>query len=248
MKHILAIISLFLWTVPSFSQGYAFGVKGGLTVGSQSWNEGGSQNNSLLFKYHGALFIENAPEDATSVAFAQVGYHTRGSAFRFRRGIGVTVDGTQIDIPAFKQEFLFNNAALILGFKRRGVLNVPSAFYTIGLRADYTLSNNLPSCQAPRTGFYFFSQCQDFVRKFNYGLSLSGGWEFNFSDLVGSFIELSVHPDISRQYFQPPITGLNFFDPYTGTSINGIPEQSIRNLTFEISIGFKFLRKVIYVD
>jgi hypothetical protein len=248
MKNAIIISIFSILPICLQAQGYAFGVKGGLTVGSQRWNQGGSYDNSLLIKYHGAFYIESAPEDPTSVIFAQAGYHPRGSAFRYRRTVGVSISGGPVEIPAFKQEFRFNNLALILGFKRRGVLNRPEAFYTIGLRGDYTLNTTLPSCQTPQTGFYFFSQCSEFVRKFNFGLSVSGGYEFKFTDLIGSFVELSVHPDITRQYFQPPVSGLNYYDPYTGGRINSVPEQSIRNLTFEISLGFRFLRKIEYID
>jgi Outer membrane protein beta-barrel domain len=239
---------IFLLPICVKGQGYAFGVKGGLAIGSQRWNQGGSYDNSLLFKYQGSIFIESAPEDPTSVMFAEAGYHVRGSAFRYRRSVGVTVSGSQVEIPAYTQEFRFNNLALILGFKRRGVLNRPDAFYTIGLRGDYTLNTTLPSCQTPQTGYYFFSQCSEFVRKFNFGLSVSGGYEFKFTDLIGSFVELSVHPDITKQYFQPPVSGLNYYDPYTGGRINSIPEQNIRNISFEVTLGFRFLRKIEYID
>lgn len=247
MKNWLLFTLLFSMSFLS-AQSFVFGVKGGLTMGTQRWNQSGSYDNSILFKYHGAAFIESAPEDATSVMFAQAGYHVRGSAFRFRKSVGTTVGGTQVNIPAYTQEFRFNNLSLLLGFKRRGVLNNENAFYTFGLRGEYTLNNNLPSCSAPFSGYYYFSQCQDYVRKFNFGLSVSGGYEFKFSEFFGSFIEVSILPDVTKQYFQPPITGLNYYDPYTGNRISSIPEQSIRNLTLEVSIGFRFLRKVIYVD
>lgn len=230
------------------AQSYAFGVKGGLTAANQRFNGGGSYNNGLLFKYHSALFIENAPEDATSVLYAQVGYHTRGHARRYQRGVAFNYQSGQLqEVPGFKEQFVFNNLGLSVGVKRRGVLNNERAYYAVGLRGEYTLSTNLPD-GANLPGIYsLYYPTKDFVRKINYGLSLSGGYEIPFSDLIGSFLEFSIHPDVSRQYFQPPIT-INSTNLLTGEQIGTIPEQSIRNLTFELTLGFRFLRKVVYTD
>ncbi len=239
---------LFLISTPSlfWAQGsFAWGIKGGLAIGNQRFNDGGTFNNGLLFKYHGDLYIENAPEDATSVIYAQAGLHVRGHARRFQRGIFFDpVSQLPREVPGFTQEFLFNNVGLILGFKRRGVLGKERAFYTIGLRGEYTVNTNLSSSVSSIYSLYF--PTSEFVNKLNYGVSLSGGYEFPFSDLFGGFVEFSVHPDISRQYFQQAIP-LNITDIF-GNRITGIPEQSIRNLSFELTIGVRFLRKVEYVE
>lgn len=240
---ILRII-LFILLTPSvfYAQGFVWGLKSGLSAGSQRWGNGGSYDNSLLFQYHGALFIENAPSDNSSVLFAQAGYHVRGSAFRYRKSVGVDVNGNSFEAPGFTQQFKFNNAALIVGAKRRGVLGKENAFYSIGLRGEYTLSTNLEAANAL---FAFYSQPQkEFTRKINYGLSVAGGYEFPFSELVGGILEVSIHPDISRQYFRPPFVG---WDPFQRQNVT-VQEQSIRNLTIEISLGIKLLRKVEYID
>lgn len=249
MKKGLHISLLFLvFATISWAQGTVYGLKGGLTIANQSFQTGGTSENSLLFKYHGALSIESAPEDNTSTIFAQVGYHTRGHARRFRRGVFLDPLSNQLrETGAFTQEFIFQNAMLMLGFKRRGVLNNEKAYYAIGMRGEYTLKTNLPKLENAPSIYALYFPTQDFVRKFNFGLSLTGGYEHQFSEFVGAFVELSVHPDISRQYWQRPIP-LNLTDPFTGQLISNIPEQSIRNLTFELSIGIRFLRKVIYVD
>lgn len=246
MKIKILSIALLWVSINNLSaQSVAYSVKGGLTAANQRFDGGGTYNNSLLFKYHGALSIENAPDDPTSVLFAQIGYHTRGHARRYQRGIIPNYQTGQLqEVSGFKEEFVFNNLALIVGVKRRGVLNTPNAYYAIGLRAEYTISNNLPGDNANFPSNYsLYYPTKDFVKKFNYGLSLSGGYEFPFSELISGFIEFSVHPDVSRQYFQPAIT-INSSNSPTNT----IPEQSIRNLTFELTLGFRFLRKVIYVD
>jgi hypothetical protein len=223
------------------------GVKGGLAVGQQRWDEQGSAQNSLLFAPQGDLFYESAPEEANSVIFASAGYHVRGSALRSRGGVGVDLNGQPIQFKGFTQRFMFNNAALTLGVKRRGVLGKERAYYAVGLRGEYTLGTNLED-GASGSPYAIFFLTKTYVRKFNGGLSLFGGYEIPFGDMVGAFIEVGIHPDVTRQYFQPPIAGLNFRDPYSGETIRSIPQRSIRNLSFEVTLGFKFLRKVIYLD
>ena len=219
---------------------FAFGVKGGLSIGQQSWNSNATYNNSLLFKYHGAAFIETLGRDTTSVLYAQLGYHVRGSAFRFQNSSGYDVSGNPINIAAYTQEFQFNNVSLQIGAKRRGVLGSEHAYYSIGLRAEYTVSTNL---QLPPlyVAYAYSSPVANFVNKFNYGVSVAGGYEFPFSELVGGFVELSVHPDISKQYFRPPFTA---YDPFQRVNVD-VPQQDIRNISIELSIGFRFLRKVV---
>lgn len=60
----------------SYSQSYAFGVKGGVTAALQSWDNYG---RDPLYNAHWVTFIESADDDKGSV-FAQLGYHVKGSA------------------------------------------------------------------------------------------------------------------------------------------------------------------------
>jgi hypothetical protein len=240
---LLLISSLFIQTTAA--QGYAFGVKGGLAVGQQAWSSGGSATNNLLFKYHGAAFIESvsASDKGQSVLFAQLGYHLRGSAFRYRSGLAYDPNGTPVKIGGFKQEFIFKNIGLILGAKRRGVLGKERAFYTVGIRGEYTVGTNLED--TPQNPFYISTYPEkDYVRKLQYGLSLSGGYEFPFSELVGGFVEFAIHPDLSRQYFRGEYPA---YDGFLRQNVT-VPTQAIRNISFELSIGFRFLRKIEYVD
>ncbi len=243
--HILFLFISVFFAQNIMAQGYAFGVKGGLAIGQQTWNTGGASTNNLLFKYQGSVFIESvsAADKGQSVLFAEAGYHLRGSAFRYRSGAAYDVDGTLRQVDGFTEEFIFKNVGLILGAKRRGVLGQDRAFFTVGLRGEYTVGTNLESA-ARNTLFVSSYPQKEFVRKFQYGLSISGGYEFPFSELIGGFVEFSVHPDLSLQYFRPDFPA---FDPYQRINIV-VPEQGIRNTSFELSIGFKFLKKVEYVD
>jgi hypothetical protein len=229
----------------SHAQGTAFGIKGGLAIGQQKWNTGGASTNNLLFKYQGSVFVESVSQSdkGQSVLFAEAGYHNRGSAFRYRSGVGYDVTGAQVKIDGFKEEFIFRNVGLIIGAKRRGVMGRDKAFYTVGIRGEYTVGTNLES--ASRNLVFSSSYPQkEFVKKLQYGLSISGGYDFPFSELVGGFVEFSVQPDLSLQYFRPAFQA---FDPYQRQNIT-IPEQGIRNVSFELCVGFRFLRKIEYVD
>jgi hypothetical protein len=243
--HILFIFILISTSHFLQAQGYAFGVKGGLGIGQQKWNTGGASSNNLLFKYQGSAFVESvsASDKGQSVLFAEIGYHTRGSAFRYRSGVGFDLTGTQVKIDAFTEEFIFKNIGLNVGAKRRGVLGNDHAFYTVGLRGEYTIGTNLESASRNLVFVSTYPQ-QEFVKKLQYGLSISGGYEFPFSDLVGGFVEFSVQPDLSLQYFRPAFQA---FDPYQRVNIT-VPEQGIRNVSFELSLGFRFLRKIEYVE
>ena len=218
--------------------GYYFGLKGGLLLGTQAWN---NFERDPLVKYQGAVFIESV-DDAFSL-FAQAGLHRKGSAIRGRNFIGI--NNEPFRPPT--QEFIFNNVVLTVGGKKKNWLSASSTWhYMFGLRGDYTVSTNLdeykPINEANNSLFF---PDDAFVQKWNFGVTLGGGAEFELSELVGVILELTVNPDFSLQYRQPAIP--NVYSPITQTNIS-IPERTIRNVTFEISAGFRFLRKVEYID
>lgn len=226
----LSITSFFLLILCTASNGqsYNFGVRVGPSVGFQQWN-GFDQN--ALFAYHGAVFIESFTEDSPSSLYAQVGYFTRGSAFR-----SFSFNGFSLS-----QGFKFNNLSLTVGAKNifRDVGST-KAFYTVGIRGDYTLSTNLT--EYDRFGSPFYPN-DEFVNKINYGLSIGGGIQYQLSEFIGGSLEVTINPDVSKQYQQPQLD--NIINPYTNqqTSINA---REIRNLSIDISLSIRFLRKVEY--
>lgn len=210
-------------------QNFIFGPKGGLTIGSQNWN--GIERDPLL-SYHAALYMEGN-DNPDNALFAQIGYHTRGSAEQVLFFSGAS-NFRQ------RQAFQFNNAALTVGAKKRFKQDKANrAYYGFGVRIEYTLSTNLD--QYSSYGGYF--PVEGFVNKLNYGGTIKLGQEYAFSDVLGAFVEIGVHPDFSNQYAQPQIP--NVISPFTGNTIT-LREQTIRNITFELSIGLRILRKVIY--
>ena len=222
-------------------QSTAFGLKGGLTMGIQKWN---SFDQDPLIKYHGIAFIESGDETAQFAVFAQAGYHLKGSAIR-NRNFYNPINGNIYRPPA--QQFIFKNVSLTLGAKRKyEVSDAAKAFYMFGLRGDYTVGTNLDKYKELNefnNGLFFPDNF--FVRKWNYGVTLGGGLEMAFSDLIGAVLEFTVNPDFSFQYKQQQID--NVRDPYTGQN-RTIAERTIRNITFEVTAGFRFLRKVEYID
>ena len=79
MKKILFFTAFILLSFSSFAQYSAMGVRGGLTVGIQNWS--GTQRQPM-FSYHADFAYEKFNSDKFSYLI-NVGYHSRGSAYRF---------------------------------------------------------------------------------------------------------------------------------------------------------------------
>ncbi len=239
---LLAVIAL-IWTQAP-AQGYYFGLKGGLTIGVQRWND---FERDPLLGYHGILFVETLTEGNQFSLFAQAGYHQKGSAFR-NQLFSSLFNGGFSRAPATK--FIFNNVSLTLGGKQKyDFAGDTKVFYLLGVRGDYTVSTNLGKYEQfnelnPGFAIYPFNT-YEFIRRINYGITIGGGFEVELSEFVGGILEFTVNPDFSDQYRQPPVP--NVTDPYTSQQ-RTLPERRIRNLTFEVTLGLRFLRKVIYIE
>jgi hypothetical protein len=246
-----AKVRCIVWALVLFStisvdaQSYIWGIKGGLTVGTQRWTSFSARSG--LFRYHGDLFIENWSEEDKFALGAQIGYHPRGSGLQF---FGYS-NGTSGSVRSFTQRYIFNNAVLSVYAKQKFTLNDKfKGYYAIGLRGEYTFSSNLPSVNDLAKGsVYNYTPIKENIRPWNFGPLVVAGLQFNYSELVGGFLEFNVSPDLSRQYYQVPINNVILFDPFTGNAVPGsIPEQVIRNISLEITFGFRFLRKIEYID
>lgn len=225
--------------------GYLFGIKGGPSFANQDWS---GLETEFMIGYQGALFLESIPAGGRFSLYGQLGYHTRGSLISRRRGF--TFAGNAVTLPA--DDFRFQNISLAVGAKsvvaytRRADL-----YYLLGLRADYSLSNNLSDYDqligtagvAFRANYPFDDPL--FVNEFTYGAQFGGGALFPISDAMGGFIELTANPDFNFQYSQGPIP--NVIDPF-GAGTRTIPARMIRNFTIELSVGIRFLRSYRYVD
>ncbi|MBK6933483.1 MAG: hypothetical protein IPH12_22505 [Saprospirales bacterium] len=220
------------------AQSTAFVFQGGLSIGFQKWDN--SFDRQPLYKYHAALSIESVNNDNDNASiFAQLGYHVRGSATRFR----FFFQGGGID--QFSEEFQFHNISLILGGKQKFPLGERSRyFYYGGVRGDYTLSTNIDALGLSNPYAPLYYPQVGFMNRWIAGVSLGGGIELPFSDLIGGQLMLSVHPDFLYQYNQPAIP--NVIDPFNPGQNTTIQERRIRNVTIELSLGLRLLRKVVY--
>jgi hypothetical protein len=218
-------------------QSFWFGAKGGAAMNFQSWGDGGfggSVNRDPLFSLNGDLFIESYDEFRKGALYAQAGYHVRGSSFRFFSFNNVFSE---------QQGFQFRNIVAEVGAKK-SLINSDkyNPYFILGVRGEYTISTNLDRYVEFGQLFY---PINEFVRKFNYGVTAGGGFELPVSDLSNVFVEFSLQPDLSFQYEQQPL--FNIIDPWTSQPTN-IGLRQVRNLSIEAKVGIKFLRKVEYID
>jgi hypothetical protein len=225
--------------------GYFFGIKGGLSLGSQDW---ASIETELRPGYHVAGFLESIPTEGTFSFWGQLGYHQRGSRISRRRAI--TFQGNQVRLPA--DAFVFNNISLGIGGKQV-IAYTPLAdlYYLIGIRGEYTVSTNLGEYDqlSATQGIAFRNNypidSYEFINRITYGVTAGGGAYLLLSEKIGAMVELSVQPDLGFQYNQGAID--NVINPIGGGNTS-IGEQAIRNVTIELSVAFRFLRSFIYVD
>ena len=223
------VIIFFLNNVLIAQDGYHFGAKGGITLANQNWNE---NDRSALLAFHGNVFIESRDLDDRGALFAQIGLHTRGSSIR----------NNTFAFNTIQTGYRFQNASLMVGARRVVPANFSAKlYYSLGLRAEYTLSNNLEQilvdfCSITTT----VNRCPFpdpiFINHFNYGLTVGGGFEFLGTDFFTPAIEFSISPDVSFQYDRPELPNL------------GLSQTRIRNISFEISLVLKFLREIVYVE
>lgn len=249
-RTLLWTILLALLCLPLTGQnGFYFGIKGGPTIANQKWDN--SFQREPLIRYHAAIYTESYTEEDKYVLFAQAGYHIKGSAIRTFATTVQLPDNTYRNIPAISTPFEFHNASVSVGAKQKFPVGDGNTkvFYMLGIRGDYTISSNLRPADIQDYGVYnLIYPFKEFVNEFNFGAIIGGGFQVMFSELVGGMIEFTVNPDFTKQYNQPEIPNVINPNPNYGSGTFTIPERQISNTTFEVSLGLRFLRKVIYVD
>lgn len=233
VSFLFCLVFVFSTSQEVNAQGYYFGPKGGSVIGFQNWN---GFDRDPLFAYHGDLFIESLDESGSGSLYASIGYHVRGSATRVispMQGFNYT------------QGFRFNNISLGLGAKKRfRTAGSWTTYYHVGIRGEYNVNTDFGNASSNllTTAFFPF---EELTNKFTYGISGGAGMEYFLSEFITPFFEFTISPDLSFQYRQEAIP--NVTNPYTGT-LTTLPERQIRNLSIELTIGLKLLRKIIYVD
>lgn len=231
MKKLSILILVLGFSISLQAQGFAFGAKGGLTLGFQKWN---NYERSPLPSYNGSIYLESLPEDKRFSVLGQLGYHVKGSRIR-----GFYRDFNSGDLRRITSDTKFNNLSLMLGMKSAYSLTNRGlrGYYLLGIRGDYNLKYSFDQ----RTNSFL----DEDVNKFTYGLTLGGGFEFPLSKLISSTLEIQISPDVRPQVFFP--AGKY---SYVDQSGNQIPAQETKviNTVFEITLGFRFLRLVEYIE
>ena len=224
-------IVAFLTADSIIAQGTAFTLKSGLSLNTQRWTGLGSR--SILLKPHYLLSIESLDLEDKNSFFLQAGYHQRGTAFRFGRGVN---PGTGVAFGSTSRNVEFHNISLSAGVKTKKQLkeNLKSTVF-FGLRGEYTAN----------TKFEIYEPLEGGTRKMNWGVDAGMGLEWMFAEHMGAVVEFRISPDVSRQIFVPAYNGL--VNPYTGDTYS-TQEQNIRNVSFELSVGLRFLRRVVYYE
>lgn len=244
MRIFILFSCFFAFFGRNIAQSTAYVINVGPTAGIQKWDN--SAGREPLFQYHASFAMEtiNNDDDRGSF-FMQLGYHVKGSSSRFRyfNIISGFPGGT------YTERFKFNNFSLVLGAKQRFKEGAAGAryFYFGGIRGDYTYSTNIDNLSSSS------NTCNPAaypliggVQRWMAGVSVGGGMEFSFSELVGGQIQLSINPDVTTQYRQNAIP--NVIDLCNPGTVYNIPERRIRNTTVELSIGLRLLKKVIIVE
>jgi len=232
-KYILLFLTAILFCINAKAQtGTAYGFKGGLTLGSQKWN---NQERELLPAYHAAFTLESRDEERGVALFGDFGFHVKGSRIIFQKRTYVNQNTNQtVTLPRRTIRQPFNNLSLVIGAKKVGQLtDFVNYYFGLGAHGDYNLSYDV-----------FYGNNSDFfdeyVNKITYGGSVVGGLEYLVGDNAMVFIELSFHPDISKQ-INLPGGAVSYTDPYTNEQ-RPIGKQEVINFPLEISVGYKFVR------
>jgi len=227
MKKLFFVFAILAFFAQENYAQYYLGVKGGLGLNWQMWN---SFERDILFTPSIDIFSESN-DDELNKLYASLGFHTRGSAVR---GFGFN---------SFNP-YKFNNLVLEVGGKRMVSTDKKfNGYYMLGLRLEYTVSTNLDAVGSNN----IYNLVSDvYVNKLNYGATVGGGFEMELDDTKVVFLELSVNPDLSRQYEQLETLTIENPNPIpnpfvTNNRITIFP-QEVRNISLELKVGIKFLR------
>lgn len=214
-------------------------VKSGMSVATQRWDD---FEQDPLVGFHAVGQVESISPGAPRTVYAALGFHRRGSAIRTGRRTYVDrTTGEEVRVANRTIPFRFDNVALTLGAKQIWPVGESTrVYFAVGVRGERTVAVDLGGDAANQNfGYGLAYPVEEFVTRWLYGVDFAGGFDFELAPALDGLIELRVSPDMSRQYFQPPLA--NVVDPVTGNNI-ALRERSIRNLSLELSVGIRVLR------
>ena len=235
----LALVALLGCSGPLLAQRAAFVMKGGPSVATQKWDD---FEQDPLVAFHLDAQVESISESTPRTLYAALGFHRRGSAIRTGRRTYVDrVSGEEVRIPNTTIPFRFDNVVLGVGVKQAYPLGAASrVHFALGLRGERTVAVDLGGdALGANFGYGLAYPVEEFVTRWLYGVDFGGGVDVPLAANLDGLVELRVSPDLSRQYYQPPLG--NVVDPNTGASLS-LRERSIRNVGLELSVGVRWLR------
>lgn len=239
LRYLLLVACCTQLSAEGLGQLVGYVVKGGPSIGTQRWDD---FEQDPLVGFHAVGQVESISEASPRTVYAALGFHRRGSAIRTGRRTYVDrTTGEEVRIANRTIPFRFDNVALTLGAKQIWPAGEGrQVFFSVGVRGERTVAVNLGGdVNNQNYGFGLAYPVEEFVTRWLYGVDFGGGFDFELAAALDGVVELRVSPDMSRQYFQPPLG--NVVDPVTGNNV-ALRERSIRNLSLELSVGLRFLR------
>lgn len=224
---------IFIFSVSGMhAQGTVYTFMAGPSMSTQTVN--GFEKDPFI-RLHAIAQMESTSEISPNALYARLGYHVKGSAVNTR---GYYDPITGAEYPAHSNSIEFHNLSVSVGAKQRREVGNNFLSYGFGIRGDFNLKTEYGT---------LFSGLAGTENNFTYGLDIDVGFEFALSELVSTTIEFGFSPDLGEQIYIPlQDTGYQYPDGSGQTII--IPETSIKNIVFEVRAGFRFWRKVIYID
>jgi hypothetical protein len=222
MKRIFILIIGLLAILDVQAQDNAYGLLGGLTVGTQRWNTF-ERDPLLTWNFRG--FYESILNDGLSVPI-EFGYHNRGSAFIYQ---GLAFGTNQFVTESYRIQ-IGNISVLGAAKKIYKLKDNIEAYAKLGVRLEYSVADS----------FEILQQYAEAIQPFNYGFTLGGGLHFGPVDGPVQFVlDFQISPDFSQQIYSPPGS---YTHPVTRQPVQ-FSEQKVVNLSLEISLGIRFVNK-----
>lgn len=231
LKWLVLVICALFFNTEIMAQSYAFGLKGGPSLNSQTWSADGKRG--LLPAYFGDVFIESAGSDKFAFG-ASLGYHIRGSMQKFTGGYNMNT-GKYFNPTRYPSKL--GNLSALVYMKQYLPTQKPSTryYYFFGGRLDYNVMKDLGR----------YSIFDPLVKNFTYGMTAGGGFDWSLGELWGGFVELSIAPDFSNQIYIPQSRG--FENPNTGEQIT-VRDGAVINFSVELALGIRLMHLITYVD
>jgi hypothetical protein len=228
----LVFCCIFIFSIiHTHAQGTVYTFMAGPTMSTQTLN---GFEKDPFFRLHAIAQMESSSDISPNALYARLGYHIKGSAVNSRAYYD-PISGASSSGES--QSIEFHNLSVSVGAKQRREVGNNFVSYGFGIRGDFNLKTEYDPIFVGLTGT---------ENNFTYGLDIDIGFEFPLSELVSTTIEFGFSPDLGEQIYIPQ-QNTGYYYPNSSQEVI-IQESSIKNIVFELRVGFRFWRKVIYID